>query len=319
MKVALLLQRRHEHWRDLERLCQELERRGARRLGGPAVSRFASLYRAACADLALAHAYQLPLDTVEYLHQLVGRAHNQLYRSQTFRWREWGHTLFVELPGRLLRDRTLWLAFVIFWGVFGLSLFLAYTSPKYADKAVGDAALEQVREMYSRPLGERGSSAGASMTGFYVMHNAGIGLRCFAAGLVLGVGGLFALVFNAVQLGAVFGYMLTVEERTNFLQFVTAHGPFELTAVVYSAAAGIRLGFSLVATGGLSRAASLRRAAVEATPVIGVAVILFCLAAMIEGFVSPSAAPYPIKATVAVLATAMLLFYVVVLGFRHGA
>jgi uncharacterized membrane protein SpoIIM required for sporulation len=318
MKVAILLERRREQWHDLEQLCQEMERRNARRIGGPAVARFASLYRAACADLALADAYQLPLDTVEYLHQLVGRSHNQLYRSQTFRWREWGRTMFVELPRRLVRDRTLWLAFVIFWGVFGLSLYLAYTSRPYSEKSLGEASMERFREMYSRPTHSRDQSMGPTMTGFYVMNNAGIGLRCFAAGLLLGVGGLFALVFNAVQLGAVFGYMLTLDERANFLQFVTAHGPFELTAVVFSAAAGMRLGFSLVATDGLSRAASLRKGAVEATPVIGVAVVLFCLAALIEGFVSPSALPYAVKATVAGLSTAMLLFYLVGLGYARG-
>ena len=93
-----------------------------RKLGGAGVSHFASLYRAACADLALADAYQLPPDNVQYLHQLVGRAQNQLYRSQTFRWREWGQEMFFALPHRLLRDRALWLAFVVFWGVFGLFL-----------------------------------------------------------------------------------------------------------------------------------------------------------------------------------------------------
>ena len=46
------------------------------------------------------------------------------------------------------------------------------------------------------------------------------------------------------------------------------------------------------------------------------AVVLFCLAAVIEGFLSPSAAPYPVKAGVALVSSAILLFYVVVLGLR---
>ena len=314
MKVAELLERRREQWRNLEGLCHEMERLRLRRLGGPAVSRFAALYRATCADLALADAYQLPPDTVEYLHQLVGRAHNQLYRSRTFRWRAWSRTMFVELPAQLAHDRALGLAFAIFWGLFGLSMLLAYTSRAYVEEAVGEAQMARMQEMYHQSADDRSAEANSMMTGFYVLNNAGIGLRCFAAGLLLGVGGLFATVLNAVQLGAIFGFMLTVEERTNFLRFVTAHGPFELTAIVFSAAGGMRLGFSLVATGGLSRMASLRRAAVEATPTMGVAVVLFCLAAIIEGFVSPSAVPYAVKAGVAIVSAAMLLFYVVGLG-----
>ena len=90
-----------------------------------AATRFAALYRAACADLALADAYQLPPATIEYLHQLVGRAHNQLYRSQALNFRTWFHELFVVVPRRLLADRCLWLAAGVFWGVFLLAGLMA--------------------------------------------------------------------------------------------------------------------------------------------------------------------------------------------------
>lgn len=314
MKVAELLHRRQQQWGDLETMCRTLEKRRLRALGGAGVSRFAALYRAACADLALADAYQLPPDTVEYLHQLVGRAHNQLYRSQTFRWREWGDEAFRKLPARLLFDRAVWLAFVVFWGVFGLSLMLSYSSRAFTEEVIGEAMMAQMQEMYSGPIVDRDPGTGSLMAGFYVVNNAGIGLQCFAAGLLLGIGGLYVTVSNAVVLGSVFGFMLTVPERENFLQFVTAHGPFELTAIVFSAAAGMRLGFSLIATGGLSRIVSLQRAAVEAVPAVGAAVVLFCLAALIEGFLSPSAAPYPVKAATAIGSTLVLLLYVVGLG-----
>jgi hypothetical protein len=44
--------------------------------------------------------------------------------------------------------------------------------------------------------------------------------------------------------------------------------------------------------------------------------VMFLLAAGIEGFLSPSAAPYEIKAAVAIVSTVMLLYYFVVLGAR---
>src|SRR5262249_16040760 len=112
--------------------------------------------------------------------------------------------------------------------------------------------------------------------------------------------------------------MVTVSQRDNFYHFVTAHGPFELTAIVLSAAAGMRLGFSLVATGGLSRIASLQRAAAEATPTMAAAVILFCLAAFLEGFLCLSGLPYELKAAVAIFSAAALVFYIVGLGLRKS-
>ena len=78
-----------------------------------------------------------------------------------------------------------------------------------------------------------------------------------------------------------------------------AHGPFELTAIVLSAGAGLRLGVSLLVTGGLSRLASLQKTAGEAMPLMGAAMALFFLAAMIEAFLSPSGAPYELKFGVA--------------------
>ena len=72
-------------------------------------------------------------------------------------------------------------------------------------------------------------------------------------------------------------------------------------------------------TNGLTRAASLQKTAVDAMPMMGVAMLLFFLAAMIEGFVSPTALPYAIKAGIAILSSGMLVFYFLILSFpRKG-
>jgi uncharacterized membrane protein SpoIIM required for sporulation len=132
--------------------------------------------------------------------------------------------------------------------------------------------------------------------------------------LLFGIGGLFETFSNALILGTVFGHMTNSPARDNFFQFVTAHGPFELTAVVLCAATGMRLGFSMIDTKGYSRRASVRRAVEEAIPTACAAIILFCMAAAIEAFLSPSAAPYWIKALVAVLSGGLMMFYFVMLG-----
>lgn len=314
MKAVELLESRRHQWQELEQLCLQLESRGGKRLTAESISRFATFYRAACADLALADAYQLPPNTVEYLHQLVGRAHNQLYRSRGSHVSEWAHTLLYVVPRRLYRDRYLRVAFLLFWGSFLGAMYLGYASPDFAERIVGREELMQMEEMHSHSVEGRDPGTGSLMVGFYIQHNTGIGLNCFAFGLLLGVGGLIITASNAMILGTVFGYMITSPSNENFFQFVTAHGPFELNAIVVSAAAGMRLGFAIVDTKGLTRAASVRRAAHEALPVMWLAIILFFLAALIEGFLSPSAAPYWIKAVVAGVSSGLLLFYFAVLG-----
>ncbi|GMQ80517.1 MAG: stage II sporulation protein M [Planctomycetia bacterium] len=320
MRVAELVASRQANWCELEQLCDQLERRRKKRLPGSSIARFAALYRAACADLALADAYQLPSDTVYYLHQLVGQAHNQLYRGRQFKVRDWGREMIVAVPRRLFRDGSLRLALVIFWGFFFVSAYLASGAsplPDYAKTALGEAYAVQLEETYSEPVGQGDGQAGRRglMAGFYISHNTAIGLRCFAAGLLFGVGGLFATTFNAFYLGAAFGYMTTVPQGVHFFEFVTAHAPFELSAVVLSAAAGMRLGFSLVATDGHTRIDALRLAARQAMPTMGTAIVLFALAALIEGFVSASPLSLNVKQAVAATSCGLLLFYFLVLGY----
>lgn len=319
MKVADLLERRYSNWKELESLCAKVE--GQRTpLSPEATLRFAALYRATCADLALADSYQLPQQTVTYLHHLVGRAHNQLYRSRKFDYRGWARELFEGIPQRLFRDGCVRLAFLLFWGFFLGAMLLAYVDRGQAEQLVGKAMMEQLDEMYADEIGKgRDVHQSGAMAGFYIQHNTSIGLQCFASGLVFGVLGLFTLIFNAALLGGAFGYMASTESSGNFFNFVTAHGPFELTAIVLSAAAGMRMGFAIIHTGGWTRQAALFRAAQESVPTMSLAMLFFFFAALIEGFLSPSALPYAIKAAVAILSTAAIVVYIVVLGYpRRG-
>lgn len=318
MKVAELLVERRENWRELETVCAQMESSRKRRMGAVAIARFATLYRGACADLALADAYNLPPNTVGYLHQLVGRAHNQLYRARSFQISSWTHELLVALPQRLYRDNCLRLAFVIFWGFFAACMFMGYVSPTFAETIMTKEGLQQMEEMHANSISGKGINAGTFSVGYYIKNNAGIGFQCFVLGLLLGVGGLLITISNAVVLGSVFGYMANSPVRENFFQFVTAHGPFELTAIVICSAAGMRLGFAIIDTHGLTRYDSLRLAAREAMPTAALGMILFFLAACIEGLISPSLLPYGLKAAVAVLSSTILVFYFVLLGNPGG-
>ncbi len=319
MKVAQLLEVRRQNWTELERLCDELSLKRRRSLSAATVTRFSDLYRAACADLALADSYNLPPETVQYLHQLVGRAHNQLYRSRPFDMATWGQVLLYDVPQSIFRDRCVHVAFAVFWGIFILSAILAYSRtlwPTYAEDVLGEASIMQLEENFRDPLSDRPYSVNMFMAAFYISHNTGIGLKCFAGGLLI-VPGLFITIFNAGHLGASFGYMARpdIEQGKNFFEFVTAHGPFELTAIVLSAGAGLRLGISYLSTKGMTRADSLALARREAMPVMGAAIVLFVLAAFTEAFISPTSLPYFVKAGVAVIDSGLLMFYFVVLGF----
>jgi uncharacterized membrane protein SpoIIM required for sporulation len=199
-----------------------------------------------------------------------------------------------------------------------MSAYLAYSRaawPHYAEQILTAAMIERMETDFANAPDGRDPDANIVMAGFYIRHNTGIGLKCFAGGLLV-IPGLFITVFNAAHLGAAFGYMARPEvvEGENFFHFVTAHGPFELTAIVLSAGAGLRLGIGWLIPGRLSRLASLRKTAIDAMPLMGAAMCMFFFAALIEGFISPSELPRWLKETVAVLSSGLLTFYFVILG-----
>ena len=322
MKIAKVIASRREQWQKLETICVRLESGERSRMSAETLVEFSSLYRSACADLALADANLLPPNTVLYLHRLVGRAHNQLYRSKGFDFAAWYDLLIRQVPRRIFSDGCVQLAFVLFWGVFILSAILASSTtlwPDYAENVLSEEQISNMESMFSDPIGGRAGGTDVMMAGYYIQHNTSIGLRCFVGGLLV-IPGILITSFNAAFLGAAFGYMARpdVPQGVNFFHFVTAHGPFELTAIVLSAGAGLRLGISWMKTNGLTRAASLRKTSIEAMPVMGAAMALFFLAALVEAFLSPSAAPYPLKAFVALISSGLLAFYFIVLGFPRG-
>jgi len=314
-KAAAILAKRRPDWLRLEGLLAGDRMALGGIAQGPELSR---LYRAACADLALASACHLPQPNVVYLHGLVAQAHLRFYRQRRGSWRRLMDLLLVEVPGRLYGDACLRVALIAFFGVFVASLLLGVARVDLVERFVGEASLAQMRDMYADAPRGRDSGEATAMGGFYIFNNVGIALACFASGIFAGLGSLVWLVFNGLYLGLIFGYMVGVGDptRQHFFEFVSAHGPFELTGIALAGAAGLRLGLGMVVTRGLPRLESLRRSASEAVPIMAAAAFFVAAAAPIEAFVSPSALPLSAKRLMMCLAAIIVLVYLIGLGAR---
>ena len=186
------------------------------------VLRLGELYRAACADLMIAEAGDMPGETIASLHRLVGRAHNAIYRGRGFHFRTWAAQLLAEVPRRFRKNPTLIVSALAFYGCFLIAGLIAAGRPEFARKVAGDESIDQIESMYSDESFRRGGRADAAMAGFYIQHNAGIGLKCVGMGLTFGVLTLYELVSQGLILGATFGYMATSPNAGNFYTFVTA-------------------------------------------------------------------------------------------------
>jgi uncharacterized membrane protein SpoIIM required for sporulation len=157
------------------------------------------------------------------------------------------------------------------------------------------------------------------MFGFYIRNNVGIAFQCFASGLAAGLGSIFFIVFNGAYIGAIAGYVTERGLSETFYSFVVTHGAFELTAIVLSGAAGLKLGHSLIAPGRRTRRQSLVHAAGECVVVVYGITAMLIVAAAIEAFWSSAVwVPNAVKYGVAAVCWAVVLAYFVRQG-RHAA
>jgi uncharacterized membrane protein SpoIIM required for sporulation len=201
-------------------------------------------------------------------------------------------------------------------GVFGLVMTLA--DPDFATNVLPRGTLEAAARMYAEGLDGRDTDTDAAMAGFYVYNNVGIAFRCFATGILFGLGSMFFLVYNGLMIGTTVGFVIEAGHGHNILTFVSGHAPFELTAICISGGAGLRMGWSLVDTRGRSRLSSLRAAAPEVGTIIVGAASMLLVAAAVEAFWSPSSAAPQTKWIAASIASAMVVAHLAFAGRRSA-
>jgi uncharacterized membrane protein SpoIIM required for sporulation len=308
---------RQPRWNELDRL---LSGKALHRHDGATIATVATLYRIVCSDLMRARSAGYTPDLLAFLDGLVSRAHNAIYGAQPFRLPDFLAGIFVEFPRALRRN---WVFFLSSTALFCIPLVLGiiagFGSREVASSIMPAAALEGMVDAYSTGFDEgRATGADAQMAGFYVYNNVGIAFRCFATGILFCLGSVFFLVYNGLVIGVVTGFVGAAGYGHNILTFMCGHAPFELTAILIAGGAGLQMGWALVDTGGRTRVGSLRRAAPDiARLVIGAACMLI-IAAVVEGFWSPSSLPPPVKWTASAIFTAAVAIYLGFAGRRRA-
>ena len=310
---------RGRDWQELDRLLGAGDALHAQ--GGAVISRVAALYRALSADLMRCRAARFTPDLAAHLDGLAARAHGALYGAEPFRL-PGVITFFTRDFPRALRanHRAFAVAAALFFIPFVIGVLTALASEEAAARILPAPVLEGMARGYAKGFAEgRDAGTDAGMAGFYVYNNIGIAFRCFATGILFGAGSIFFLVYNGLVTGVVAGFVTAAGHGAHIWTFMCGHAPFELGAIVIAGGAGIQMGYALVETRGLTRVGSLRRAAPEiARQVLGAAAMLF-IAALIEGFWSPSSIPSPVKWAASAISTVLLVLYLALAGRdRHA-
>lgn len=304
-------------WDELDTLLGK--RRVLHKLAPDSIARAASLYRQISSDLMRARAAGYSPEVLDLLDGLAARACAALYSAPPYRLAGLWDLIVIGFPQSVRRNvRFLAVAILLFVlpGVLGFAG--ARHSRGFAIQILSESMVSQMEKSYSELGKGRDEGADGMMASFYVYNNVGIAFRCFATGILFGLGSVFFLVYNGLSIGVVAGAVTAAGNGRNLFTFIAGHGAFELTAIVISGAAGMAMGYALVATGQRTRWASLRAKARELFQMIMGAALMLLVAAFIEGFWSPSAILPQVKWGVAVLLHVLVFSYLIFAGRKRG-
>ena len=284
------------------------------------LEQFPQQYRRVCHHLAIAKNRRYSPYLVDRLNHLVMKSHHRLYRHNArFNFQILRFLLF-GFP-QALRDnsRYVWSAIGLLF-VPGLLMFLlCYANDEIIYSLMSPEQVRQYESMYdpsARALGrERESDTDIFMFGFYIKNNISVSFQTFAGGMVFGLGSIFYLLFNGLLMGATAGHLTQVGFTETFFPFVVGHGAFELTAIAFSGAAGLKIGFALIDPGPYSRLKALQHASRDAIKIIYGTTLMLVIAAFLEAFWSSSTTLTPnIKYSVGGVLWLLVILYCVFAG-----
>ena len=282
---------REAEWRRLEHLVTICETKSPRALDDEDLMALPVLYRSALSSLSVARETSLDLEQITYLEWLCARAYFFLYGVRTSAAGRLRQFLLHDWPASV---RDLWRETVIAFLLLVVGLVSGYvlvaSDPAWFATFV---PLEMAggRDFSASTSHLRGtlydSDSGDALTAFasqLFTHNSRVAIFCFALGFAFGVPTIILLVYQGMMGGAFIALFASRGLGFEFTGWLLIHGTTELFAIVLAAAAGLRIGWSVVFPGRATRMSAATRAGrVSATAMIGV-VAMLCVAGLLEGF-----------------------------------
>ena len=285
MNLERFLERGQQQWARLDELIKQ-SRGKPERLGPTGVRELGRLYRVAAADLALARRRWAGDPMVARLEALVGAARPLVYDTEAR-----GEGLirfFATTYWRRIRERPMLLlvSAILMFLPAGLAIWWAHVDPA--------AAIGLVPEQFQSATEPRGGDLGVSVpeqaafASAIFTNNIRVTFMAFAGGIAAGLGTAFVLIYNGSFLGAVAGLAFSSGNGRPFIELVTAHGVLELSCIVVTAAAGLRMGLAMVLPGTRTRGEALVTEAREAVAIVLGTAPWLVLAGLVEGFITPA-------------------------------
>jgi uncharacterized membrane protein SpoIIM required for sporulation len=298
-------------WDRLEALVKR-----RRRLTGAEVDELVDLYQRVSTHLPMVRTASTDSLLIGRLSGLVAQARSAVTGAHAPMWREFTRFWTVSFPVVAYRSWRWWLgtAVAFFFVTAVIAVWVSGNPEVQATIGTPSEIDELVNNDFASYYSE--NPAGSFALQVWV-NNSWVAAQCIGFAILLGIPIPFVLFQNAANLGVIAGLMFDAGKADIFLGLLTPHGLIELTAVFLAAAAGMRLGWSVVSPGNRPRGQVL---AEQGRAVVAVAVGLvgvLLVAGLIEAVVTPS--PLPTFARIGIGVAAEIAFLAYIFHFGHKA
>ena len=310
---AYVLAHAHE-WQRLEELAHR------RRLTGAESDELVERYQQVATHLSVVRTSAPDASLVAHLSSVLARARNRAVGTRVSSWRGFLGFFTERFPAALYRLRWWWVGCLVANVVVTAVMMLWLLDHPNVEQSLMSPA--EVDQLVNNDFENYYSEYAASHFAFQVwVNNAWVSALCLALG-ILGVPVLYLLFNNILNLAIIGSVMTRHDHGQHFWGLLLPHGLLELTAVFVAGGVGLKLFWSWIEPGSLTRAQSIAREGRTAgTVALGLVVVLF-VSGLIEGFVTPSGLPTAGRVGIGILAELVFLTYVFVLGrqaVRRGA
>ncbi len=298
------------HRAEWERLDALTHRRG---LSGAEVDELVDLYQRVATHLSVLQSRAPDPALVGRLSSLVARARARVTSASPSGWSSVARFLGVDFPVAVWRARWWVLASGLGFCLVGLLVgWWVATTPEVQSSI---ASPDQIRQLVEQDFEDYYSSSPASSFAFRVWtNNAWVAALCIALGGLFGIPVLYLLWTNAFNVGVAGGLMAANGRLDQFFGLILPHGMLELSCVFVAAGVGLRLGWSLIDPGPLTRAEAFSRQGRAAMSVaLGLGLVLL-VSGVVEAFVTPSPLPTWARILVGFVVWAAFVAWIVVLG-----
>jgi uncharacterized membrane protein SpoIIM required for sporulation len=315
MTLGTFVRRGRPRWQKLEEMLGFIEAKGPRETDRPFLRELSSLYRATTGDLAFAQTHYRGTTLLLFLHQLVARAHNQIYRAHRFSFKDTGRFIFNEIPAAVRGH----LQAVVWSGViFLMGIALGLSAVQFDESAASIVLPTNVlNSIYSGHMwtGSLFSVVPAAVAStFLFTSNISVALLAFAGGLSFGLITTWILFQNGFMLGVAIKLCGDYGLLGALLGFIAGHGVLEISAIILAGAGGFAVANALLNPGSYSRGDALARQGPDGVRMAVACVPALITAGFIEAFISPSHFPVWFKATVGLTLGILFWLYLLLTG-----